>query len=266
MAPTCSNSHGTWRMRNASFVVVTALAYCSVVGRAQAPASLPAFEVATIKASNAASAPMSIRRLPGGRLVTSNTPLAMLINWAYQLDEGRLLGAPKGLDAIRFDVAANAPEQDPVAGRMQLMMRTLLAERFKLVVHHETRELTAYTLVSDTGGPKVRALNTAEPAGPNPFNMSDSGRLTGTRVTADMLAIVLSNQLGRPVRNVTGFTGAFDFVLRWSPDAATATLDDPDRPSLFTAVREQLGFRLVARKMPVDVIVIDHVDSTPTEN
>lgn len=254
------------RVQPPAFLVVAILSWYGVLGLAQAPESLPAFEVATIKPSGPASAPMSIRRLPGGRFVTSNTSLTMLINWAYQLDEGRLIGAARELDSTRFDVVAKAPEPDPIPGRMQLMMRALLAERFKLVAHHETRELTAYTLVTDTGGPKVRASSTTEPASPNPFRMSDSGSLVGTRVTADMLATVLSNQLGRPVQNMTGFTGAFDFVLRWTPDSATATLADQDRPSLVTAIREQLGFRLMAGKMPVEVIVIDHVERTPTDN
>jgi uncharacterized protein (TIGR03435 family) len=79
-----------------------------------------------------------------------------------------------------------------------------------------------------------------------------------------MLAKVLSNQLGRPVQNDTGFTSAFDFTLLWSPD--TAPVDDPQRPALLTAVREQLGFRLVAKKTTVDVIVIDRVDTNPTAN
>ena len=252
-------------MRN-TLAVMPILACCDIVGPAQAQESLPAFEVATVRASGPASAPISIQRVPGGRLVTSNTPLPMLIQWAYRLDEGRLLNVPKGLDSLRFDVVAKAPEEEPVAGRMQLMMRTLLAERFKLVVHRETRDLIAYTLVTDTGGPKVRVLNTDEPAGPNPFRMSDSGSLTGTRVTTDMLANVLSNQLGRPVQNVTGFSGAFDFELRWAPDTAAGSIDAQDRPSLFTAIREQLGFRLLARKTPTDVIVIDHVERSPTEN
>jgi bla regulator protein blaR1 len=208
-------------MRN-TLLVVAILSGYGVPGLAQAPESPPAFEVATIKRSGPASAPISMQRLPGGRFVTSNASLTMLIKWAYQLDEGRLLGATRELDSTRFDVVAKAPEQDPVPGRMQMMMRALLAERFKLVVHHEARELTAYTLVTDTGGPKVRASSTTEPAGPNPFRMSDSGSLMGTRVTADMLATVLSNQLGRPVQNMTAFTGAFDFVLRWTPDTATA--------------------------------------------
>jgi len=173
---------------------------------------------------------------------------------------------PSGLSSLRFDVVAKSPEAEPVAGRMQLMMRALLAERFKLAVHHETRELVAYTLVSEPGGAKVRAVTSEDPPGPNPFRMSDSGTLTGARVTADMLATVLSNQLGRPVQNKTGFDGRFDFTLRWAPDTGVAPGDGQDRPSLFTALREQLGFRLIAQRMPTDVVVIDHVERTPTEN
>ena len=251
-------------MRQA-LAVLTLLVHCGLSGRAQAQEPLPAFEVATIRASGPASPPISIQRLPGGRLVTSNTPLPMLIQWAYQLDEGRLFGVPKGLGSIRFDVVAKAPEEEPAAGRMALMMRALLADRFKLVVHHETREVPAYTLVTDPGGAKVRASSADEPPDSNPFRMSEPGSLTGRRVTADMLATVLSNQLGRPVRNMTGFRGNFDFALRWTPDTATAIVAD-DRSSLFTAVREQLGFRLVLKKTDLDVIVIDHVERTPTDN
>jgi len=247
-----------------ALAALTVLGCCEVLS-AQSQDDRLVFEVATIKPSSPDSPPISIRRLPGGRLVTSNTPLPMLIQWAYQLDEGRLLGVPAGFNSLRFDVVAKAPEPEPAAGRMQLMMRALLAERFKLGVHHETRELVAYTLASEPGGPKVRAVTTDEPTDQNPFRMTDSGTLTGTRVTADMLATVLSNQLGRPVQNVTGFVGRFDFTLRWAPDTGAAP-DATDRPALFTAIREQLGFRLDARRMPTDVIVIDHVERTPTEN
>lgn len=246
-------------------LVAGVLAYCcAITARAQTPETIVAFEVATIARSDSSSGPISMRRLPGGRFVTSNTPLTMLISWAFSVDDGRLVDAPKGLDSIRFDVVAKAYEEEPAPGQMQLMMQSLLAERFNLVVHPEKRELTSYTLVTDAGGAKVRVSNTQEPPDPNPFRMSGSGNLTGTRVTADMLAKVLSNQLGRPVQNLTGFTGAFDFALQWTPDSAVTAGDD--RPSLFTAIREQLGFRLVASKMPVDVIVIDHVERTPKDN
>jgi uncharacterized protein (TIGR03435 family) len=244
--------------------LIAVLACC--MGRVSTLGQLPAFEVASVKPSGPQSAPISIQRLPGGRLVTSNTPLPMLIQWAYQLDEGRLLNVPGGLDALRFDVVAKAPEPDPAPGQMQLMMRALLAERFKLAVHQETRELVAYTLVTDTGGAKVRAAQPDQPPDPNPFRMSDRGSLTGTRVTADMLATVLSNQLGRPVKNETGFAGTFDFTLRWAPDTAIASADTADRASLFDAIREQLGFRLVAQRTPTTVIVVDHVERTPADN
>jgi uncharacterized protein (TIGR03435 family) len=249
----------------AALAAITMLVLCDVLS-GQTLNDQPVFEVATIKPSGLESPPISIQRLPGGRLVTSNTPLPMLIQWAYQLDEGRLLGVPAGFGSLRFDVVAKAPEPEPVAGRMQLMMRALLAERFKLVVHHETRELVSYSLVAEPGGARVRPVATDEPTGPNPFTMSDAGRLTGARVTADMLAAVLSNQLGRPVQNMTEFARAFDFVLQWAPDTGVVPGDSQDRPSLFTAIREQLGFRLVARRVPTDVVVIDHVARTPAEN
>jgi len=250
-----------------SVFVLVALVATSVSAQNGAPVPSPVqrFEVATIKPSGADSGPTSIRRLPGGRFVTSNTPLPMLIAWAYGVDDGRLFGVPKGLDGAGFDVVATS-ESEPAQGQTQLMMRALLAERFKLAVHQETRELTAYEMVNDTGGPKVHVVEARNPPDPNPFAMSSAGRLTGTRVTADMLVKVLSNQLGRPVKNATGFASAFDFTLQWTPDTASPGADDPQRPSLFTAVREQLGFRLVAKKMPVDVIVIDHVERTPTAN
>ena len=189
----------------------------------------------------------------------------MLIGWAFNLDDGRLLDVPGGLGSARFDVVAKAPVDDPAPGQMQLMMRTLLAERFKLVVHTETRELISYRLAVDTGGTKLRLSNAVDPPDPNPFTMRAAGHLAGTRVTSAMLAKVISSQLGRPVDDETGLAGVFDFVLQWSPDVADPSTDQAPA-SLFTALREQLGLRLVARRMPVDVVVIDRVDSQPAEN
>lgn len=110
-----------------TLAAITVLACCAILTAQQG--GIPAFEVATIKPSGSESPPISIRRLPGGRLVTSNTPLPMLIQWAYQLDEGRLFGVPAGFNSLRFDVVAKASEPEPVAGRMQLMMRTLAGNR-----------------------------------------------------------------------------------------------------------------------------------------
>jgi uncharacterized protein (TIGR03435 family) len=106
--------------------------------------------------------------------------------------------------------------------------------------------------------------------------MSASGHLTGAKVSTDMLAKVLSDQIGRPVEDQTELKGVFDFTLDWAPDLSTqfAALDVPpsssaevrNEPSIFTAVREQLGFTLEARKGQVEVIVIDRVENTPSEN
>ena len=110
-------------MRNAISVATTLLC-CATIASTQTPAQAPAFEVATVKPSDRNSAPMSMQRLPGGRFVTSNTPLTMLINWAFNLDDGRLLGAPKGAESARFDIVAKSAVENPAAGQMQLMMRT----------------------------------------------------------------------------------------------------------------------------------------------
>jgi uncharacterized protein (TIGR03435 family) len=220
-------------------------------GQAAAPA---AFEVASIKPSDPAQ-PIAIRR-SGDRLATVSTSLEFLITWAYDIHTDRVYGKPKWLDSTRYDILANAPEPADFKGRMQ----ALLAERFKLAVHRETRELPIYALVVAKGGPKVELREHTGPMGQNPFGMPGRGVLVGTEVTAGMLAKVLENQLGRSVMDETGLKGVFDFKLEWSPDQST------EGASLFTAVQEQLGLKLEARKGPVEVLIIDRIENTPTEN
>lgn len=227
--------------------------------------SAPAFEVATVRPSGPESAPMSIQRQPGGRLVTSNMPLSRLIAWAYGLDDGRLLGIPSGADSARFDILALASNADLRPGETQLMMRALLAERFGLTVHSEERTLTTFVLLTDRDRLRVGLTNPPEPPAANPFSMTAPGVLIGRRVTADMLARALSSQLGTAVENRTGVTGSFDFTLEWRPETVQSP-DDLRRASLFTAIREQLGFRLEPRSLPVDVIVIDRLSLIPTAN
>jgi uncharacterized protein (TIGR03435 family) len=236
----------------------------------QAPATRPAFEVASVKPAEPAER-MSITR-SGYRLTITNYSLQMLILWAFDIRNDRLFGKPKWLDSVRYDIVAQGPPEPPVVGRLQKMMQSLLADRFKLAVHHETRELPLYAMVVDRNGPKVALSETPDSVGQNPFGMPGRGHLTGTRVTAAMLANVLSGQLGRTVQDRTGLKGVFDFVLQWAPDtdATPADLGGPPAasagPSIFTAIQEQLGFKLEPRKGPAEVLVIDHVDSTPAEN
>ena len=233
----------------------------------------PAFEVASIRPSDPASR-ISIAR-SGDRLTTTNTSLEMLITWAYDIRDDRLFGKPKWLDSDRYDIVAKAG-QSLGPGRLQQMMQSLLASRFQLALHRETRELAMYAMVIGKDGAKVHLTEASGPAGQNPFSMPGRGRLTGSLVTAGMLANVLSNQLGRSVQDQTGLKGVFDFSLEWEPDtdAPSTNVDavsEPSAsaragPSIFTAIQEQLGFKLERRKGPVEVIVIDHVENVPTGN
>ena len=132
------------------------------------------------------------------------------------------------------------------------MVQSLLADRFHLRLHKDRNELPLYRLELDAGGPRVHALGAGTAVSQDPFRMTTLGRLSGTHVTAAMLAKVLSNQLGRYVEDDTGFDSVFDFTLVWRPEgvAPEDMPPDDDRPSIFTAIREQLGFKLVPGKGP----------------
>lgn len=222
----------------------------------------PSFEVATVKLSPESSPPASIRSTPGGRLETRNVTLRMLIKWAWDLDDDRLSGTPKWLDDDHYDVTGKSPQEKPPQGAYQLMMQSLLRDRFHLTFHNETRELTAYTLVVDKSSPKVHVVDASDGFSSSPFQMTDRGRIVGTKVTAEMLAKVLAEQVKHPVQDATGFKDAFDFTLEWAPDSDPNT----NRPSIFTALKEQLGFRLDAKKTAVQIMVIDRIDRTPSAN
>ncbi|SPE25469.1 conserved exported hypothetical protein [Candidatus Sulfotelmatomonas gaucii] len=249
-----------------SFMVIS-----GAFGPAQAAASTTvaptAFEVATVKSSDPTSI-VAIRYSPGGRFITSNTSLRLLITWAYDITAERLVATPGWLDSARFDVTGKSPIEHPTHDQLHLMVQTLLADRFNLRVHREQRQLSLYRLEMDDGGPRVHVLDPETVVSQDPFNMMVLGRLSGTHVTAAMLAKVLSNQLGRYVEDKTGFNSVFDFTLVWRPEGASPEdmPADDDRPSIFTAIREQLGFRLVPVKGPVEVISIDHVERYPTAN
>lgn len=208
---------------------------------------------------------MAIASSPG-RFSASNVSLQFLITWAWDLEgEGRVVNAPPWLDAQRFDVTATVPPPAPGEApgeRLKLMMQRLLEDRFRLSSHRDTRDLPLYALVVDGPAPKFALRRDPSERGRGSFSMPGAGRLAGTNATAATLARVLAAQIHRPVQDATGLTGTFDFTLEWEPDsAATPT---PGRPALVTAVREQLGLRLDARRGPVDVLVIDRVERLPT--
>ena len=129
-----------------------------------------------------------------------------------------------------------------------------------------------YALISSKGGPKIRLTEAPPVMGQTPFSMPGPGRLIGIQVSAEMLAKVLSDQLGRSVQDQTGLTGVFDFKLEWEPEVSStraegipATPDLRGGSSLFTAIQEQLGLKLESRKVPSPVFIVERAER-PTGN
>ncbi len=260
---------------------------------AQAPPAAMKFEVASVKPNDSPDLRgASLRIQPGGRFVATNMPLNVLIAHAYGLLPSQLSG-PKWIAEAQFDINAKA-EREFAPGRPgelaepQLMLQTLLSERFALVMHHENRELPVYALkpVRDDGqlGPKLtRSAAECKTVGGEVGSASGfekgacgiqllPGQLKATGVPLDAIIVPLSQFTRRVVLNRTNLGGGFDIDLRWTPElprrlteSANRSLRlngveiDLDGPSLFTALREQLGLKLEPAREPVDVLVVDQV-------
>lgn len=245
----------------------------------------PAYEVATIKSTDLERTQSSIGFNQGGSFQARGITLRELIQLAYDLGyfavDQRIVGGPKWIGSAKFDLDAKCDDQTasafakiPIKKQLpaeQAMIRRLLADRFNLRLHHESRVLPVLILVAAHGGPKLTAVANADsddPFGPDgpPGNWKAEG------VSMDELASnlsQLSDAGGRIVIDRTGLKGKFDFTLKWTPespmDATPATNDnglklDPSAPSLLKALEEQLGLKLEASKEPVDVLVIDSAE------
>jgi len=220
------------------------------------------FEVASVKLSPPDAQGMFVRPLPGGLRISGAT-LRNLISIAYSVRGFQISGGPKWLDTERFDIearAAAAPAGPPAPREEQKKinerLRNLLADRFQLTLHPETREQPVYSLVVAKGGPKLQ--ESAEPG--SLIRMLGRGKLNGRAVGLGMLALNLSNELGRTVIDRTGLTAKYSFQLNWVPSTNSPDAPDPDGPSVFAALQEQLGLRLEAGKGPVEVLIIDRVE------
>ena len=273
-----------------------------------APPSGPKFEVASVKINKSGENNVRIGLQPGGRFTATNVPLRALIRFAYQLQDFQIVGGPDWvasdrLASDRFDILAKAEGEAPptppgTVGPIQLMLRSLLEERFKVAVHQEKRELPIYALMlarSDKRlGPKLQASTVDCQAmvkeamargGPPPAPPQANGRpVCGMRISngqmmgggfpLSQLAASLSGMVQRVVVDQTGLTGNFDLELTFTPDqmgqgtpppGAPPPAVDPNGPSIFTALQEQLGLKLDSQRGPVDVLVIDRAER-PTEN
>ena len=216
-------------------------------------AAKPAFEVASVKPSQRGSSGGGITPGPTG-LTARNVTLLFCIRIAYDVQDYQVAG-PDWISTEQYDIAAKtgAPVQQD---QLRLMLQTLLAERFKLVMHREQRTRSVYQLVVGNNGPKLTPAKPDESSGIT----ADIGHLTLSAASMPVLARRLSQQLHEPVLDATGLTGTYDFTLDWAQN------DSVPGPSLFTAVQEQLGLKLETKKVPVDVLVIDHAEKIPTAN
>ena len=230
---------------------------------AQQPA--PAFEVASIKPNtNGISNALPPTR-SNGSYSASNVALKSIIANAYEVRIFQIEGGPDWLTSERFDIIARGPEGTPDRLR-PAMLRTLLAERFKLVAHFQTREQQVYSLTLLRGdgrlGPQLKPSAPASGSSsgfPSASIGNGTARINGRRVSMDTLAIMLTSSVfNQRVINRTGLSGEFELDLRFTPDSSPAAA--PEFPSIFTAVQEQLGLKLEAGRGPVEVLVIDSVE------
>lgn len=269
---------------------------CAAVVAAQSPVPPrpPAFDIASVKANRSGDLVINIDRPASDRFTATNVPLRDLIRFAYDVQDVRLIGGPDWIRTERFDIVAKADQPLPAWSpsgppmRLLLMVRSLLADRFGLVVHQETRDLPVYALVvareDRKFGPDIRASKLdCESQAKTDIPGASGGAASaecGMRIAPGQMAIggvpmsqfamVLSNFVQRVVLDRTLLAGNFDFRLSWTPDrlpqgppppgAPSLPPVDPNGPSLFAALQEQLGLKLEPARAPLEVLVIDRVE------
>jgi uncharacterized protein (TIGR03435 family) len=267
------------------------------------------FEVASIRVYTAPAGGPPAARAQGGpdsadpsRVRYVNQSLKDLLMSAYGVKRYQISGPP-WLDGQKFEIVAKVPES-ATGDQVKIMLRNLLAERFKVATHRETRELPVFELTVGKSGPKMKAasdkpadtpdsLPTGAPGAPlmagrvkmGPdgcpdfpdlrlgsrfFFMNGRGCLTAVQETMAGLAGMLSGRFDRPVLDKTGLSGKYDFILHFDPSGVVGTMPpeggDNPLPDVFAAVQQQLGLRLEARKAPIDLLVIDYAEKLPSGN
>jgi uncharacterized protein (TIGR03435 family) len=228
----------------------------------------PAFEVAEVKHS-ASKVTQPAQITPSGHIRLTGVSLKLLMSAAWEVEEYAILRGPAWLDSDLFDVAANAPPKTPPKD-LRAMLKALLIERFQIAVHAEEKPMRVYALMADKGGPRLKetSASPAEPSGCT--GQREQGlayrtcRNTSMTLLAETLPRMSPNYVDAPVIDLTGLTGRYDFKIFWQPQQLRQKEGDaPTGPTIFDALRSQLGFRLESRKMPIPVVVIDKVERLP---
>ncbi len=255
------------------------------------------FEAASVKPSSPPFDHFFCSGGPGsgdpGLFRCENFSLSNLVNWAYELGPNRL-SAPDWMNAMAFDINAKVPK-GTTPEQFRIMLQNLLADRFKLAAHHETRESQEYRLVVAKGGPKLKPAKQQSDAGGDDAAAADAPKSLGSdgyptfakgesgthssfngrtrmyepRRTMGSLAAILSGSLHQTVTDATGLNGEYEIDLYWVLDAApaAASADDESGPTLVQALQKELGLRLEkSANGAKDVLVVDHAERVPTGN
>jgi len=223
------------------------------------------FEVASVKPNTSSELGSNFNRMPGGGLHAINVTLRELIRFAYDIGEHQLIGVSGWMGSDRYDVMAKPTQNDNPTGAkrsfdeefngIRLRMRTLLADRFGLVVHKETKELPVYALMVVKGGPHL------QPTTSDGLKINNRNGLVICRKISmkDFAERALSYRMGRSVIDKTGIPGEFDFDIKFTDESAGPN-GEPTGPDFLAAMREQLGLVLQSQKAPVEVIVVDKAE------
>jgi uncharacterized protein (TIGR03435 family) len=253
-------------MRAAAAII--AMSVVGVLG--QEPQRLLSFDVTSVKPNTSGEQGGSSKGQPG-RYVGVNVTLRRVIGLAYRPVQ-EFVGGPDWIDTERFDIEGRV-EGTPTQDQMLEMLRSLLSDRFQLAVHRESRQMPAYALTVARGdgklGADLRPVAPCRPPAAPPIASTRScggfavgnGSIRGNGVTMTQLAAELPSATeGRYVVDRTGLGGAFDVSLVWNADALSPTTTSDSAPSVFAAIQEQLGLRLVPITTPIEVIVIDRAE------
>jgi uncharacterized protein (TIGR03435 family) len=238
--------------------IAISIALCAL---AQTPLT---FEVASVKPSAPGGRGGIIRQMPGNqRYLANNVPLRLIMTVAYTVTDRQISGGPSWVGTDPYDIDAKSAR--PVSSDdLHTMLAHLIEERFQLKIRHETKELPVYELVVDKGSPKLTEHDPADLDHP-PMGGTPEG-LKGTNVTMNYFAFILARNLDRNVIDKTGLTAHYDLNLTFARELPGGRGPaDEDKPTIFTALKEQLGLKLVPTKGPVDFLVIEHAEK-PADN
>ena len=243
-------------------------------GFAQSAPAPAEFEVAEVKANDSGQQAIQARILPSGQISVRNIRMRDLIVQAYKA--GDAAGGPTWLDSDRFDIVAKAPP-NTTEDALRVMLQNLLTRRFKLASHWEKKTMPVYALVAGKRGFKLAPAAGAGQPKCSPgqgaeglnhtvctnFTMADLANWLSTRIAPSFIS--------RPVVDLTGLKGSYDIRLDWVPQPLVGNAGDAaDAPAggatVFEALDKQLGLKLESRRLPMPVIVIDHIERVPTEN